>query len=163
MAAVRMGTVEVVVFRISGAPEFLVLRRSDRVSLYPGLWQVVSGRIEEGEKAYEAAGREVREETGLFPQKLYNTPLTNTFYLLSEDSVNLSPVFAAKVDESDSVTLSAEHTEFRWLGKEEAISLLVWPGQKSAIQRVQDFIIHDNPARAFLEIPFTRRPEHHER
>ena len=91
MATVQLGTVEVVVFRIAEAPEFLVLQRSDHVSIYPGLWQIVSGKLEKGEKAWQAAVREAREETGLLPLKLYNTPLTNTFYVLPGDFVNLSP------------------------------------------------------------------------
>lgn len=142
------------VFRAAEAPQFLVLRRSERASPYPGLWQVVSGKIESGEKAWETALRETREEIGAWPQKLYNTPLANVFYVPADDTANLSPVFAALVDASAVVTLSAEHTAFQWLGREGAISLLVWPGQKRAIQAVQDFIIGDNPSRDFLEIPF---------
>ena len=158
MATVQLGTVEVVVFRIAEAPEFLVLQRSDHVSIYPGLWQIVSGKLQKGEKAWQAAVREVREETGLLPQKLYNTPLTNVFYLSADDSANLSPVLAAQVDGSASVMLSAEHTAFRWLSREEAISLLIWPGQKSAIQSVHDSIIRDTPSRESLVIPLTSRP-----
>jgi 8-oxo-dGTP pyrophosphatase MutT (NUDIX family) len=149
---VRLGTVEVVVFRVREVPEFLALKRSESVSIYPGLWQIVSGTVEKGEKAWEVAVREVLEETGLRPQKLYNTPLTNVFYLSGDDSVNLSPVFAVLADASADVKLSREHVAFEWLGREQAISRLVWPGQKRAIQTVCDFIIEENPSRALLEI-----------
>ena len=154
MPGVRLGTIEVVVFRTAGAPapapEFLVLKRSDRASPYPGLWQTVSGRIEKGEKAWEAAVREVREETGLRLQELYNTPLTNTFYVMEDDAVNLSPVFAARVDAGAEIILSDEHSAFAWLGREEAVARLVWPGQKSAIQCVMDFILREGAPRNAL-------------
>jgi dATP pyrophosphohydrolase len=152
MSRINFRIVEVVVFRIEKTPEFLILRRSDKDKIYPGLWQIVSGGIKRGEKAYEAAMREVQEETGIKPKRLYNTPLTNTFYFSSNDSVNVSPVFAAEVEGGTEVKISSEHRDFRWLRKDEAISLLVWPGQKEAIKIVNDYILDENPSRKFMEI-----------
>ncbi len=154
MPKINFEIVEVVVFRKAGVPEFLVLKRSDDEEIYPGLWQIVSGSIEVGEKAYEAALREVREETAVKPMKIYNTPLTNTFYFFTNDSVNVSPVFAVEIEPTAQIKLSREHKDFRWLSREDAISLLVWPGQKKAIQYVYDYVIRENPARDMLEIPF---------
>ncbi|MFZ1082511.1 MAG: NUDIX pyrophosphatase [Candidatus Kryptoniota bacterium] len=152
MPKINFEIVEVVVFRRKAVPEFLVLKRADNEKIYPGLWQIVSGGIEQGEKAYESAIREVREEIGIEPKTFYNTPLTNTFYFYTNDSVNVSPVFAAEVDDGTAVALSEEHKEFRWLKKDDAISLLVWPGQKEAIRSVYDYIITNNPARELMEI-----------
>lgn len=152
MQKISFKIVEVVVFRMRKVPEFLVLKRSHDEDIYPGLWQIISGGIKRGEKAYEAALREVREEIGVMPKRLYNTPLTNTFYLSGSDSVNVSPVFAAEVDDGTEVKLSPEHEKFRWLEKEKAISLLVWPGQKEGIRIVNDYVLCDNPSRKFMEI-----------
>lgn len=152
MPKINFEIVEVVLFRRRPEPEFLVLQRADDEDIYPGLWQIISGSIEAGEKAYEAAYREVREETGLAPVALYNTPLTNTFYFYTNDSVNVSPVFAAEVDAKDEVVLSCEHKDFKWLGKEEAASLLVWPGQKSAIRIINEYVVMDNPSKEFMKI-----------
>ncbi len=156
MPRINFEIVEVVLFRMNPKPEFLALHRSDEEDIYPGLWQIVSGGIEPGEKAYEAAYREIKEETSLTPIALYNTPLTNTFYFYTSDSVNVSPVFAAEVDPGDQVRLSKEHKEFRWLNEDDAVSLLVWPGQKNAIRIIHDFIILKNPSREFMRIP----PDH---
>ncbi len=153
MPTIRFKIVEVVLFRRKRDTEFLVLQRSDDEEIYPGLWQIVSGGIENDEKAYETALREVREETGLTPLGLYNTPLTNTFYFYTNDSVNVSPVFAAEIDPRDAIQLSDEHKEFRWLKREEAISLLVWPGQKQAIATIDDYIVRRNPSEGFMKIP----------
>lgn len=153
MPKINFEIVEVVLFRRTPEPEFLVLQRSDEEEIYPGLWQIVSGGIESGEKAYEAALREVREETGFKPLGLYNTPLTNTFYFFTNDSVNVSPVFAAEIDPHQDVKLSDEHKDFRWLDREEAVSLLVWPGQKNAIGIIDDYIVGRNPADEFMKIP----------
>lgn len=153
MPQISFKIVEAVVFRRSNPPEFLVLKRSDGDQIYPGLWQLVSGGIETGEKAYEAALREIAEETGVKPIRIFNTPLTNTFYFYTTDSVNVSPVFAAEIDTADEVSLSTEHQEFRWLKKDAAIELLVWPGQKKAIETVCSYIVNDNPSTPFMEIP----------
>ena len=65
MAEVTSRIIEVCPFRIKGdRGEYLLIRRAPDDPLYPGLWQFVSGRVEEGEKAHEAALRELREEAG---------------------------------------------------------------------------------------------------
>jgi len=38
---------------------------------YPGLWQMVTGKIKPYEKAYQTAMREIKEETGLVPVQLW--------------------------------------------------------------------------------------------
>lgn len=157
MPKISFKLVEVVLFRRTPVPEFLILQRSDDEEIYPGLWQIVSGGIEDGEKAYEAALREVKEETGFTPLSLYNTPLTNTFYFHTNDSVNVSPVFAAEIDPSDAIQLSDEHKEFRWLTREKAISLLVWPGQKNAVRIIDEYIVNRNPSEGFMRIPLDHR------
>lgn len=159
MPDIHFKIAEVVVFRIRAVPEFLVLHRSDSDSIYPGLWQLVSGGIEAGEKAYEAAYREVVEETGIEPESIYNTPLTNVFYFYTTDAVNISPVFAAEIASEAEVKLSDEHQDYRWLSSEEAIDLLIWPGQKDAVRKVLDYIIHENPSRDFMEIREMRKSE----
>jgi dihydroneopterin triphosphate diphosphatase len=45
--------------------DYLLLRRVE--DYLKGTWQMISGGIKEGEKAYEAALRETFEETGLKP------------------------------------------------------------------------------------------------
>ncbi len=151
-AGIKFKLVEVVVFRLKEAPEFLLLKRSDNEEIYPGLWQIISGGVKRGEKAYETAVREIREEIGTKPKRLFNTPLTNTFYTWTDNSVNLSPVFAAEVGADAEVKLSDEHRDYRWLSKDKAISLLVWPGQKEAIRIVQNFILDKNTSTSFLKI-----------
>jgi len=53
--------------------EFLLLKRNEK-EIYPGLWQMVTGKIRKGEKAYKTALREIKEETGLKPKRFWVTP-----------------------------------------------------------------------------------------
>src|SRR5207253_4895376 len=55
--------------------EILTLRRSVN-GRCPGSWETVHGTIEPGETPVQASLRELREETGLTPQRLYNLSRT---------------------------------------------------------------------------------------
>ena len=63
----------------------------------PGSWEAVHGHIEAGERPADAAARELQEETGLAPERLYNLSRVETFYQHRLDEVALVPVFAAFV------------------------------------------------------------------
>lgn len=81
MATIVCRIIEVCVFRfINDRAEYLVLKRSPTEKMYPGLWQFVSGSIEDREKAVDAALRELKEETGMSPKRFWVVPHTNTFY-----------------------------------------------------------------------------------
>ena len=97
MTSVRVSLVDVYVLRRgSGGIECLVLRRAPG-GRCPGSWEAVHGHIEDGERPWQAAGRELEEETGLSPERLYNLSRVETFYQHRLDEVALVPVFVAFV------------------------------------------------------------------
>jgi len=146
--------VEVTVFKkSSGKPLFLVLKRAENDPLYPGIWQIVTGRIEEGEETTQAVLREVREETGLVPRKLWRLPLVNSFYEPVDDVLQLCPNFAVLVDENAAPALSTEHRASEWCALDRALSLLPWMGQRNAVQTVFDRFWNDTEEARLLEIP----------
>jgi len=123
--------------------EWLLLKRAPHIRL-PGSWQMVSGTIEPGEKAYVAAARELQEETGLAPLHFYQVSFVNRFYLAATDQVVLTPVFAAEVPLGAPVTLSDEHTDYEWVTPEEALRRFPWPGQRESLAIIRDqFILHE--------------------
>jgi len=143
--------IEAHIFReVENGIEFLLLKRSEDQP-YPGLWQMVSGKIKKGEKAYETALREIKEETGLVPLQLWVAPTVNSFYEPKNEFICLLPVFAARVD-SPIVKLSDEHTEYKWVKQNEAQKLLAWEEQRKAVQIIEDYFLNEKSFFHFVEI-----------
>ena len=120
--------------------EILLIRRAPG-RILPGLWQCVSGSIEPGERVAAAALREVAEETGFAGDALlgfYDLDLVNQFHEPSVDAVMSSAVFAVRVDPDADVRLSHEHDAARWLSLTDAHREVVWPGYRTAIERIRD-------------------------
>lgn len=134
--------VEIAVFRFrADRPEYLLLKRAGSEKVYPNLWQFVTGKVKQGERALEAALREVHEETGFTPLHFWVVPFVNTFFDPAADSISLVPSFACQVRQDEDPALSAEHDQFEWLPREPALRRLVWPGQKSILETVHRSIL----------------------
>ena len=118
-----------------GSLEVLALRRAPG-GRSPGSWETVHGTIEAGETAVEAALRELREEAGLGVDRLYNVSRVEAFYRHSVGEVALIPVFAAFVDATEELRLSAEHDLAEWLPPAEAAARFGWPRERRALEDV---------------------------
>jgi len=129
-------------------PEFLLLHRAPNTS-YAGQWRMVGGKIERGEAAWETALREVTEETGHRPRRLWTIPSVNAFYEWKADRINLIPAFAAALPGDP--MLDDEHDAFTWLPAQEAVDRLAWPEQQRLL-RLADRVIRDGiPPRLIVE------------
>jgi len=136
MTSVRVSLVDLYVLRGAGPSlECLVLRRGVN-GRCPGSWETVHGHIEPGETPPEAARRELAEETGLAPERLYNLSRVETFYQHRLDEVALVPVFAAFVALEATVVTGVEHDRFEWLGPTEARRRFAWPREARALDDV---------------------------
>ncbi|MFA6541072.1 MAG: NUDIX pyrophosphatase [Bacteroidota bacterium] len=134
-------------------PVYLMLRRSKSETLYPDAWQIVTGTIEQGETALNGALRELREETGYIPQRMWIVPHVNTFFSVKNDTLNHTVIFAVQVPPKTNPVLSDEHYEFGWHPVEKAKAMCVWPGQITALQIVHEYIVQGKKAAEFSEIP----------
>jgi len=146
--------VETHVLRIvNGRLEFLLLKRAEG-DIYPHMWQMVTGRIEESEKAFQTAVREVKEESSLNIKELWTVPNVNSFYSAASDALNFIVVFAAMTDENESVKISPEHTEFKWVEFEKYMDILVWPGQKKSAEILYDYYINKRNDLDLVKVEF---------
>ena len=153
MSKIVSSIVEVCIFKFEDdRPQYLLLKRTLRESVYPGTWQFVTGSIEEGERASEAALRELLEETGLKPSSFWVVPYLSTFYEHRSDSVHFCPMFAAQVNVRDQPELSNEHDAFEWCDVDKARSRLVWPGQREGLRIVHEYFVRGEKAAEITKI-----------
>ena len=131
---------------------FLLLKRA-KTKIYEHLWQGVAGKIEAGEAAWEAAIRELKEETGFEPVRMFVADHVSKFYEAHGDWVNMVPVFGIEVEDEE-VILSDEHCEFKWVDFNTAHQTLIWSGQKDGIAAVFNMLNSDDDRIKWSEISF---------
>ncbi|XP_031624608.1 bis(5'-nucleosyl)-tetraphosphatase [asymmetrical] [Contarinia nasturtii] len=122
--------------RLNSQIEYLLLKAS-----YGNYhWTPPKGHVDPGEDDFTTALRETREEAGYSADdlKIYKDEQKILNYKVKGKNKTVVYWLAELKDGHNNPTLSDEHTEFRWLPKDEAISL---SGYADFAQMVQYF--HD--------------------
>ena len=129
--------------------EFVLLLRADG-----GFWQGIAGGGEDDETPLEAARRETFEETGIKP----------TSTIMQLDTVESVPViefkdsslwgedvfvipqycFGVSISHSE-IKLSDEHSEYGWFTYDQAIQLLKFDGDKTALWELNQRLLGRGP------------------
>ena len=97
--------------------------------------------MEEGERVASAALRELQEETGFGREAIeafYDLDLVNQFHEPSYDAIVTAAVFAVRVLADREPRLSSEHNDSRWLPLSQAHRDVIWPGYRTALERIRD-------------------------
>jgi dihydroneopterin triphosphate diphosphatase len=116
-----------------------------RAGSYAGAWCYVAGKLEPGEKVWQAALREIREETGLVPSALYTADIFEQFYVQDQETIWVAPVFVGYVLDRQKVVLNEEHSDFRWFTMEGARQSVAFPGQRLILEHVENEFIRRQP------------------
>lgn len=103
--------------------KYLVLKRSPKAHAFPNHWDFPGGRLEPGETLKEGMEREILEETGLEATAVSELAVydievkgrTRDFHLWKIENA------------TDNITLSNEHTEYKWLMPAEILKDLHEP------------------------------------
>ncbi len=133
MTKIKPGVIELFVIKHNaGDWRVLVLQRAAD-GKRPNSWETVYGKVDAREKPEKAALRELKEETGLKPQSLYNVTVSS-FYLHPSNTIQMCLTFAAFVAPDADVELSEEHQRFEWLTLERACERFTWPREAHALR-----------------------------
>jgi NADH pyrophosphatase NudC (nudix superfamily) len=104
---------------------YLLLHRSDHKDYAAGVWECLTGRVDQGEGFEDALHREVREEMGVSIRASYILGTTH-FYRGTPTPGNelVGVVYLCSIDKPDSILISHEHSESRWLTAQQSLDLL---------------------------------------
>ncbi|MBF7154674.1 NUDIX hydrolase [Bacillus albus] len=117
--------------------QYAIFNRSDY-----GYWQGIAGGGEDGETPIESAKREAFEEAGILREFPYieldsvsSLPVEDVVgEFLWGDDVYVIKEFSFGVQVSTkNISLSKEHSNYKWLCFEEAVTLLKWDSSKTAL------------------------------
>jgi len=106
---------------------FLLLRRASIVSVNPGLWSPVTGRVEGKLSLEKSAYKEIREETGLRRGGLRLVKKGGRYTLRIKQGVEASVqtfLFETKVR---SIKLNWEHVKYRWVKPAQIVRFQLIP------------------------------------
>jgi dATP pyrophosphohydrolase len=124
--------------------EVLLLRRSS--GAFAGAWTFVMGGVEDGERATDAARRELAEETGLSLVTLFTAGELDAFYDPVRDRIVHVPFFVAHVDDGDVVLEQDVHDEHRWVRVSQAEQMLEFASHRRVLEEIQRAFIARFPA-----------------
>jgi len=120
--------------------KLLILRRSRMVKTYKGLWGGVAGYIEENEKPYETALKEIREEVGIEKK---NAALIREIEPFEFDDFHderkydwfIHP-FLFKIKVVEKLKIDWEHSEYKWIDPSEIENFDTVPYFKDIVSEV---------------------------
>lgn len=132
--------VDVYPYRLLGdSIEVLVMKRASDI-LYSHQWRMIGGKVNEGETAWQAARRELKEETNHKPLTFWVIPSMNHFYDFENDYIYHIPAFAAELSPDKPIELNHEHIDYQWIEPAKLDSLLKWPEQIRLFRLMADLI-----------------------
>ncbi|MGD8903350.1 MAG: NUDIX domain-containing protein [Anaerolineae bacterium] len=101
--------------------KYLVLKRTADKDFGAGVWECVTGRVDQGEGFTEALHREVREELGVEVQIDFMID-TMHFYRGEARPENelVGVVYRCSLEDAGAIQTSWEHSEHRWVTADEA-------------------------------------------
>jgi 8-oxo-dGTP pyrophosphatase MutT (NUDIX family) len=107
-----------------------------------GHWGFPKGNIEVGEKEQDAGIREVQEETGISKILLIDNFREKVHYIYKRQGKTIHKevvYFLAKSNEKK-VTLSFEHSEYKWLCYEDSLKQLRFENAKTVLMKANQRI-----------------------
>ncbi|RLI76564.1 hypothetical protein DRP05_12680 [Archaeoglobales archaeon] len=118
--------------------EILILKRSDKVRTYKGKWNTVAGYLDEVKPIEYKVLEELREETGVEGNVISKIKFGRPYKFVDNKIKKTWIVFPVLVELKEKIDpkLDWEHTEFRWIKKEELANFDTVPNLDKSFEKV---------------------------
>lgn len=117
--------------------KILIVKRADNDDYLPGYFEIPGGKIEFGEDPKVGAAREVLEEVGIEVDAEY--PLNAFSDIGASGSHVVEIVYFCNIrDLNAEVSLSEEHSEYKWITIEEIDHIYMTEKMKQSIKTAYD-------------------------
>jgi dATP pyrophosphohydrolase len=114
--------------------EVLLLRRAG--GAFAGAWTFVMGGVEDGERATDAARREILEETGCEATALFTAGELDAFYDPVRDRIVHVPFFVAYLADGEVALEPGVHDKHRWVTFAQAAELLEFASHRRVLDEI---------------------------
>ena len=117
--------------------KYLLLQRVETKDFAPGMWECVTGRVDQGESFEEALHREVREELGVAVKVDFIVGTTHFHRGLPVPGNELlGVIYHCSIEDVEAIRTGTEHQAHRWASYGEAQALLGEGASESWLGRV---------------------------
>lgn len=126
----------IVFHRSNSEPQFLLLHYGK------GHWGFPKGHLEKGETEKQALLRELREETSISNANIVYGFREEIEYFFKQkgDLISKTVSFYLVESHSKKVTLSSEHSEFKWLPLKKALEQLTFENTRRILRKAHSFL-----------------------
>lgn len=112
--------------------KILAVKRGKTAPFHASLWDLPGGILDFGEDAYLSIKREIKEEVGIEVKDLELFDVET--HVNGEDNFWVTLAYKTNIDQGD-IKLSYEHSEHKWVTKDEYLKL-------DATEKTKKFIRH---------------------
>lgn len=120
---------------VLNAGKILILHREEKPGV-ESLWSLPGGGLDDGENPFEGIMREITEETQLRVTDL--KPYFLKSYKNKNNDFCVIVGYTCKADTPEKIKLNWEHSEFKWLSKDEAIKLNLTPDARTFLENFSE-------------------------
>jgi len=117
--------------------KILILKRSDKIRVYPNKWNAVAGYLDELKPVREKVLEEIKEELGINKNNIFTIHFGRP-YEFTDSKVNktwiIHPVLV-EFQEEPEIKLDWEHTDYRWIKPEELENFDIIPKLEESLKK----------------------------
>lgn len=110
-----------------------------------GIWQGISGGVEDDEALIDTVKREVFEETGIVVSNIMELSSISSIPVADivgdfkfGSDVYVVPEYSFGVECCGNIVLSSEHNDYKWMSYDEAINCLEYDSNKTALWELNE-------------------------